>query len=256
MSPKNSASCAPPNATLTSTLSAPTTRAAPPKTGRPPTATANSPRLWRALEAKAAKEAAIFSAVQAARHRWEAVTETTRRIAIAADLELRRRHPNMNIEPLRPHPSEADGITYAANPDSAHDTDSGEQPTLNGSETPDSTIPHRPEQEQAGPSRPRDIDPQTALGLIPEAAHAEIPDQVLRIRDNARIAQAKLDDLANLPLPAAEDDSSAPGLAWPIGTRPDRDAVLQPPRPDVAPSARILASHQANAHRSTDAEMG
>ena len=212
--------------------------------------------VWRALEAKAAKEADIFTAVQDTRCRWEAVTETTRRISIAADLELRRRHPDMNIEPLRPHPSEADGITYAANPDSAHDTDSGEQPTLNGSESPDSTIPHRPEQEQAGPCRPRDIDRQTALGLIPEAAHAEIPDQVLRIRDNARIAQAKLDDLANLPLPAAEDDSSAPGLAWPVGTRPDRDAVLQPPRPDVAPSARILAYHQANAHRSADAEMG
>jgi hypothetical protein len=212
--------------------------------------------IWRALEAKAAEEADIFTAVQDTRCRWEAITETTRRISIAADLELRRRHPDTTIEPLRPHPAEADGITYPANPDSVHDTNTGERPTLNGSETPDSTNTHRPEQEQATASRPRDIDRQAALGLIPEAAHGEIPDQVLRIRENARIAQAKLDDLANLPLPAAEDDSSAPCLAWPVATRPDRDAVLQPPRPDVVPSARILAYHQANAHRSADAEMG
>src|ERR1019366_6397506 len=48
--------------------------------------------IWQALEAKAAKEAAIFTAVQDTRQQWEAVTETTRRIAIAADIELRRRH--------------------------------------------------------------------------------------------------------------------------------------------------------------------
>jgi hypothetical protein len=37
------------------------------------------------------------------RRGWEAVTEPTRRIALAADAELRRRHPDAEIEPLRPH---------------------------------------------------------------------------------------------------------------------------------------------------------
>jgi hypothetical protein len=68
--------------------------------------------IWQALEAKAAKEAAIFTAVQDTRQQWEAVTETTRRIAIAADIELRRRHPGIQLEPLRPHPNEAVGIAY------------------------------------------------------------------------------------------------------------------------------------------------
>ncbi|HUZ50910.1 MAG TPA: MobF family relaxase, partial [Streptosporangiaceae bacterium] len=55
---------------------------------------------WQALEAKAAREADMFAAAQDTRRHWEALTETTRRIAIAADLELRRRHPDERIEPL------------------------------------------------------------------------------------------------------------------------------------------------------------
>ncbi len=212
--------------------------------------------IWRALEAKAAREANMFATVQETRRQWETVTETTHRIAIAADLELRRRHPEMDMEPLRPHRAEADNITYPPNPDPAHDTDSGVQPTLDGPESPDSTITHRPEQEHAGASRRRDLDQQIALGLTPQAAHDEIPEQVLRIRDNAKIAQAKLDDLASLPLPAAGNDTTSPGLAWPVGAGPDRDAVLQPPRPDVVPSARVLAHYQVDAQAGADAEMG
>ena len=35
------------------------------------------------------------------RRAWEAATEPQRRLAVAADAELRRRHPDMRIEPLR-----------------------------------------------------------------------------------------------------------------------------------------------------------
>ena len=52
-------------------------------------------RIWRALETKAAREAQVFAAVQETRRQWEAITQATRRIAIAADLELRRRHPGL-----------------------------------------------------------------------------------------------------------------------------------------------------------------
>ena len=37
----------------------------------------------------------------AARQQWEHATERSRRLAIAADAELRRRHPGRKIEPLR-----------------------------------------------------------------------------------------------------------------------------------------------------------
>jgi hypothetical protein len=84
-------------------------------------------RIWRALEAKAAREAKMFAAVQETRRQWEAVTQATRRIAIAADLELRRRHPGLPIPPLRPHPAEREGPA-----DSAPDESTWEQRTLDG----------------------------------------------------------------------------------------------------------------------------
>jgi hypothetical protein len=92
--------------------------------------------IWRALEAKAAKEAAMVTAVQDTRQQWEAVTETTRRVAIAADIELRRRHPGLQLEPLRPHPNEAAGITYPNEPGSAGRT--------SGSRTPSTASPASP----------------------------------------------------------------------------------------------------------------
>src|SRR5690242_3805151 len=36
-----------------------------------------------------------------ARRDWEHATERTRRLAVAADAEIRRRHPERNLEPLR-----------------------------------------------------------------------------------------------------------------------------------------------------------
>ena len=173
--------------------------------------------IWRALEAKAAKESEMFAAVQATRRQWETVTETTRTIAIAADAELRRRHPSMWIEPLHPHPTEGDSITRPVDPEPV------------------------PRGRHAASSQP-DISSQLALGLTLQVAQDEIPAQVLRIRKNARIVQAKLDDLASLPLPAADDRS--PGLAWPAQPGHDREAVLQPPRPDVVPSARVVEHHR------------
>src|SRR5579859_3223555 len=67
--------------------------------------------IWQVLEAKAAKEAAMFAAVQDTRQQWEAVTEPTSRIAIAADIELRRRHPGALPAPLRPPPDDASALT-------------------------------------------------------------------------------------------------------------------------------------------------
>jgi hypothetical protein len=200
-------------------------------------------RIWRALEAKAATEAELFAAAQDTRRQWETVTETTRRIAIAADLELRRRHPGRQIPPLRPHPAEAGGIAYAASP--AGDTPTWVQPTLDGSDHPVTDPGQRTEPNERAPSDQRDADAQIALGLTPQAAYDEIPEQVLRIRHNARIAQAKLDDLSHTPLPGAGEDDPSPGLAWPVAPGRERDAVLQPPRPDVVPSARVLERHHA-----------
>jgi hypothetical protein len=83
------------------------------------------------------------------------------------------------------------------------------------------------------------------LGLTPETAHQGIPEHVLRIRDNAKAAQAKLDELASLREPAADTDDLSPGLAWPAIHQRDREAVLQPPQPEVVPAARIIEHYHA-----------
>jgi hypothetical protein len=214
--------------------------------------------IWQALEAKAAKEAAIFTAVQDTRQQWEAVTETTRRIAIAADIELRRRHPGSQLEPLRPHPSEAAGISYDNKPGTVQE-DIWIQDTLDGSpRLAEATEPGKPNGEPAT-SRQRETDGQLALGLTPETVHTEIPEQVLRIRENAQIAQAKLDELAHTPLPGADEYELSPGEAWPATAGRERDAVLQPPKPDVVPSARVLehrAAETGAGHAEAEAEPG
>ena len=43
----------------------------------------------------------IFAQTMADRQEWEHATSASRRLAIAADAELRRRHPDQKIEPLR-----------------------------------------------------------------------------------------------------------------------------------------------------------
>jgi hypothetical protein len=77
---------------------------------------------------------------------------------------------------------------------------------------------------------------------------------VLRIQQNAKIAQAKLDELANTAQPGANEDDLSSGPAWPVTAGPDRDAVLQPPRPDVVPSAQVL-EHQATETDAIHAEV-
>jgi hypothetical protein len=83
------------------------------------------------------------------------------------------------------------------------------------------------------------------LGLALTTAHYEIPEHLLRIRDNAKVAQAKLDELASLREPADDTDDLSPGLAWPAIQQPDRDAVLQPPRPEVVPATQIVEHYHA-----------
>ena len=86
----------------------------------------------------------------------------------------------------------------------------------------------------------RETGGRRALGLTLRAAFDELPEQVERIKENASIAQAKIEDLINTPLPGSSEDAPSPGNAWPLAFTHERDTILQPPRPDVVPSARIL----------------
>jgi hypothetical protein len=200
-------------------------------------------RLWQALETKAAREAAMFAAVQETRRQWEAVTQTTRRIAIAADLELRRRHPGLPMPPLRPHPDERYGI-----PGCGPDELAGVQLTLDGTAHPVGLAPSGQQgSEHVQSNQSPENNGQLMLGLTPGTVHHQIPEHLLRIRDNAKAAQAKLDELASLREPATDADDLSPEPAWPTIQQRDRDAVLQPPQPEVVPAALIVERYRAAA---------
>jgi hypothetical protein len=71
--------------------------------GQPDTATAHQKLAgsYRAMATIYRSHEMTLAATQEDRHQWDAITEQPRRLAIAADNELRRRHPGHKLPPLR-----------------------------------------------------------------------------------------------------------------------------------------------------------
>jgi hypothetical protein len=97
----------------------------------------------------------------------------------------------------------------------------------------------------------REIPNQVELALKPEAAAQPVPEELLRIRDNARRVQEQIDQLRTIPEFAEDDDAAYLGPGWGTLARRDRDAILQPPKPDLTPARAVL---QRTGHRAADRE--
>jgi hypothetical protein len=124
----------------------------------------------------------------AARQDWEHATEQSRRLAIAADAELRGRHPGRKIEPLR-----------SAEP--AHARDTGHDP-------------------------------------LHPAADGKLTEPAALIRGIAMQDEefrAGMDERLRLIVPGEHH-----GKAFRVMKSPGQGAILQPPKPEITPSARIL----------------
>jgi conjugative relaxase-like TrwC/TraI family protein len=124
----------------------------------------------------------------AARQEWEHATERSRRLAIAADAELRRRHPRRKIEPLR----------------------SAEPAPAGGS--------------GCGPLHP--------------AADGKLTETVALIRDLAMRREsfrAEMGQRPRLIVPGEDHFKAVRAMKT-----PGQDAILQSPKPEITPSARIL----------------
>ena len=131
-----------------------------------------------------------FAQAMVARQEWEQATAHSRHLAIAADAELRRRHPDRKIEPLRSAEPAPVGDAERQHPD---------------------LIPHHRNGETTWI---RDL---------------ELQQQAFQTGINERSGLVP-DKYAPLGGPGA----ASPALA------PRRDAILQPPRPLIMPSAEIL----------------
>jgi hypothetical protein len=128
---------------------------------------------------------------------WEHTTRHQRQLAVAADAELRRRHPTQPWPPLR-----------SAEPDLG-----------TGASTQD-----------------------------PTATARLINDLAARHREFA----AKLADRQSIKIPAEDPDYEGTP-AFPAWTAAPKDAILQPPKPEITPSPRVL---ERVAERELDLEPG
>jgi hypothetical protein len=143
---------------------------------------------YRALRDHYQQRGHVLTQDVTARREWERATERSRRLAIAADAELRRRHPGRKIEPLR-----------SAEPAPASDT---------------GCDPLHP----AADGRPTE----------PTALIRDLAMQHEQFR-------AQIDE--HPPLIAPGEDH---GTAFRARKTPGQDAILQPPKPEITPSDRIL----------------
>jgi hypothetical protein len=143
---------------------------------------------YRALRDHYQQRGHVLTQAMAARQEWEHATRRSRRLAIAADAELRRRHPGRKIEPLR-----------SAEPAPASDTG---------------------------------CDP------LQPAADGKLTDPVALIRDRAAQREQFRAETDERPRPIAPGQDHA--AAFRAMKTPGRGAIVQPPEPEITPSARIL----------------
>jgi AAA domain/TrwC relaxase len=148
---------------------------------------------YQAMHDAYTEREAVFAAVMADRQQWETATRQQRQLAVAADAELRRRHPGQHFAPLR------------------------------------SAEPEPATQEQ------RDELTLTAGAGIPK-----LGQWIADLTAQHRAFADKLAERQTLMIPAEDPDYEDLGPAFPAWTGPDRDAILQPPKPQIQPSPRIL----------------
>jgi len=130
----------------------------------------------------------IDAALMEDRQEWARLTEGSRHLAIAADSELRRRHPDQLLPPLR-----------SAEP----------QP------------------------------PQDELSPVP-ADCAETAEWITRTAEQRTAFRARADERRGVKVPSENPDYEPEGEAWPSWPGHDREAILQPPKPDLRPSPRVI----------------
>jgi hypothetical protein len=161
---------------------------------------------YRAMEDAYRERERVFAGVMTDRAAWEAASRVQRHLAVAADAELRRRHPGQRFTPLRsaePHPA---------------------------------TDAHRAE-----------------LALT---AGRDIPEAGQWIKDltaGRRTFAGKLASRQSQMIPAEDSDYGDLGQAFPAWTGSGKGAILQPPKPQIRPSARVLVRV---ADRDADIEAG
>ena len=166
------------------------------------------------------------------RCQWEAMTEPTRRLARAADIELKRRGVLGRDDQLRS--AEPEGFVY---PRREQSREVWVQPRLDGS------IELSREPEPLSPVE-REKEAWEVLGLTLDCDQPELPLQVSQIAGYNRERQAEIDERQSMRIPAEEPDEMDLDEAWNVLAERRRDAVIQPPKPPI-PAADAIRERAA-----------
>jgi hypothetical protein len=150
-------------------------------------------RGYRALEEAYRPRETAFAAVMTDRAEWDAATRQQRQLALAADAELRRRHPDLYFAPLR-----------SAEPRQATAAQHAELTLTAGQET------------------------------------AEMAQWIKDLAAGRRAFADRLADRQNVKIPSEDPDYGDLGPAFSAWTGPGKEPILQPPKPEIPPSPRIL----------------
>jgi hypothetical protein len=135
----------------------------------------------------------IFAKAMDDRHDWEQATQHYRRLAIAADAELRRRHPHQRIEPLR-----------SAEP------------------------------ETVGEAQHED------LVLSAGQSFGELAEWIEDLVTQREAFRDKVEERLSLTIPSEDPDFEDLGQAFSSPRLPEGGVILQPPKPFITPSAKVL----------------
>jgi hypothetical protein len=161
---------------------------------------------YRAMHDAYCEREAVFAATMADRREWDRATGQQRRLAVAADAELRRRHPEQRFEPLR-----------SAEPEPATEAEREELTLTAGEEI------------------------------------TEMGQWVKNLAAERRAFADRLAERQSMTIPSEDPDYGDLGRAFPAWPGPDKDAILQPPKPEIRPSAKVL---QAARERESEPEAG
>jgi hypothetical protein len=162
------------------------------------------PASYRAMRDRYQQQEDIFARTMADRLEWEHATRHSRDLAITADAELRRRHPDQHIQALR-----------SAEPAPVSEADRAE------------------------------------LALAPDQKISEMAGWIGDLAVQRQAFREKLEDRQGLTVPSEDPDWADLGEAFPAWGVPRRDAILQPPKPQITPSEKIL---ELAAERDTEPE--
>ena len=148
---------------------------------------------YRALHDLYQQRERTLAQTMADRQEWEHATARSRHLAIAADAELRRRHPDQKIEPLR-----------SAEPAPVSDAERGQ------------------------------------LHPAPDSNLTETAAWIRELAAQRRTFREKMNERQRLMKPGKDPDWTGLGEGLTSWWVPHPNAILQPPKPEIIPSARIL----------------